>query len=227
MCTYANAAFIDSWVLVLPAHTVFVKLLTRPRASQKSPFQCILAPTALACEPLQAEKKLLRDPVARPRQRGHCGEEYVMITDDGYNFALPSVHQHPEECATMIARDIMTRKVCTIHPEASAQEAAQLLDQMRISGLPVVDEDGKIIGIITEADIISKVDREGLGVAEIMSNEVIFVSEETSVSEIAMLLTDRKIKRVPVVNDGKLVGIVSRADIVHAVAQGHLIIRPW
>lgn len=127
----------------------------------------------------------------------------------------------------MIARDIMTRKVCTIHPGASAQEAAQLLDQMRISGLPVVDEDGKIIGIITEADIISKVDREGLRVADIMSHEVTFVSEETSVSEIAMLLTDRKIKRVPVVNDGKLVGIVSRADIVHAVAQGHLIIRPW
>ena len=127
----------------------------------------------------------------------------------------------------MIARDIMTRKVCTIRPEASAQEAAQLLDQMRISGLPVVDEDGKIIGIITEADIISKVDREGLRVADIMSHEVIFVSEETSVSEIAMLLTERKIKRVPIVNDGKLVGIVSRADIVHAVAQGNLIIRPW
>ena len=150
-----------------------------------------------------------------------------MITHDGNNFAWPSVHQHLKERVTMIARDIMTRKVCTIHPDASAQEAAQLLDQMRISGLPVVDEDGKIIGIITEADIISKVDREGLGVADIMSNEVIFVSEETSVSEIAMLLTDRKIKRVPVVNDGKLVGIVSRADIVHAVAQGHLIIRPW
>jgi CBS domain-containing protein len=127
----------------------------------------------------------------------------------------------------MIARDIMTRKVCTIQPEASAQEAAQLLDQMRISGLPVVDEDGKIIGIVTEADIISKVNREGLLVANIMSQEVIFVDEETLVSEIAMLLTDRKIKRVPVVNDGKLVGIVSRADIVHAVAQGHLIIRAW
>jgi len=127
----------------------------------------------------------------------------------------------------MIARDIMTRKVCTIHSEASAKEAAQLLDQMRISGLPVVDEDGKIIGIITEADIISKVDREGLCVADIMSHEVTVVDEETPVSEIAMLLTERKIKRVPVVRDGRLVGIVSRADIVHAVAQGHLIIRPW
>src|SRR5256714_11620766 len=127
----------------------------------------------------------------------------------------------------MIARDIMTRKVYTIRSDARAQEAAQLLDQHRISGLPVVDEGNDIIGIVTEADIISKVDREGLRVSEIMSNEIISVNEETPVSEIALLLTERKIKRVPVVQDGKLVGIVSRADIVHAVAQGHLIIRPW
>lgn len=127
----------------------------------------------------------------------------------------------------MIARDIMTRKVATIHPGASVQEAAQLLDQKRISGAPVVDTDDKIIGIITEADIISKVDREGLRVADIMSHNVIAVSEETPVSEIAALLTERKIKRVPVVENEKLVGIVSRADIVHAVAQGHLIIRQW
>src|SRR5438270_10895892 len=79
----------------------------------------------------------------------------------------------------MIARDIMTRKVCTIHPEASAQEAAQLLDRMRISGLPVVDPIGTLIGIITEADIISKVNKEGLSVANIMSHEVTVVDEET------------------------------------------------
>ena len=127
----------------------------------------------------------------------------------------------------MIASDIMTRKVCTIRPEASAQDAAQLLDQRRISGAPVVDSEGKLIGIITEADIISKVNREGLRVGDIMSHEVTVVSEETPVGEIALLLTERKIKRVPVVSNGKLVGIVSRADIVHAVAQGHLIIRPW
>ena len=127
----------------------------------------------------------------------------------------------------MIASDIMTRKVCTIHPEASVQEVAQLLDSRRISGAPVVDADGKLIGIITEADIISKVNRDGLCVADIMSHELLVVNEETPVNEIAMLLTERKIKRVPVVQDDKLVGIVSRADIVHAVAQGHLIIRPW
>ena len=127
----------------------------------------------------------------------------------------------------MIARDIMTSNVCTIRPEATAQEAAQLLSQKRISGLPVVNADGKIIGIVTEADIISKVNREGLLVADIMSHEVIAVDEETSVSEIASLLTKRRIKRVPVVQKGKLVGIVSRADIVNAVAQGHVIIREW
>lgn len=127
----------------------------------------------------------------------------------------------------MIAQDIMTRKVYTIRSDASAQEAAQLLDQHRISGLPVVDIGSDIIGIVTEADIISKVDKEGLRVSDIMSTEVTSVNEETPVSEIALLLTERKIKRVPVVRDGKLVGIVSRADIVHAVAQGNLIIRPW
>jgi CBS domain-containing protein len=127
----------------------------------------------------------------------------------------------------MIARDIMTHKVFTIHPEASVQDAAQLLDEKRISGLPVVDAADKLIGIVTSADIISKVNREGLLVYDIMSSQLMIVNEDTAVDEIAAMLTERKIKRVPVVKDGKLVGIVSRTDIVHAVAKGHLIIRPW
>ncbi len=127
----------------------------------------------------------------------------------------------------MIARDIMTRKVYTISPEASVQEVAQLLSRKSMSGVPVIDKDGKIIGIVTEADIIGKVNREGLRVADIMSREIIAVDEETGVGEIAMLLTERKIKRVPVMQNGKLVGIVCRADSVEAVAQGHLIIRHW
>ena len=127
----------------------------------------------------------------------------------------------------MIASDIMTRKVSTIHPEASVQEVAQLLSRERISGAPVVNADGMIIGIVTEADIISKVDREGLRVADIMSREIIAVKEETPVNEIALLLTERRIKRVPVVRNGKPVGIVSRADIVDAVAQGYLMLRDW
>ena len=127
----------------------------------------------------------------------------------------------------MIARDIMTRDVYTISPQSSVQEIAQLLSRKHISGVPVCDPDGRIIGIVTEADIIGKVNREGLCVADIMSPELIAVDEETPVGEIAMLLTERKIKRVPVMRNGKLVGIVCRADIVQAVAQGHLIIRHW
>jgi CBS domain-containing protein len=127
----------------------------------------------------------------------------------------------------MIARDIMTRKVHTTSPEASVQELAQLLSRHNISGVPVVSKDGNIVGIVTEADILGKVNGEGLCVADIMSSEIIFVDEETRVGEIAALLTERKIKRVPVMRNGKLVGIVCRADIVHAVAQGHLIMRDW
>ena len=70
----------------------------------------------------------------------------------------------------MIARDIMTTKVCTIRPEASAKEIAELLYRERISGAPVVDAEDRIIGIVTEADIISKVDREGLSVGELCAH---------------------------------------------------------
>lgn len=127
----------------------------------------------------------------------------------------------------MIASDIMTRHVYTIEPEASVRDAANLLSQKRISGVPVVDDKGKMIGMLTEADIISKVDREGLKVSEIMSRNITAATEETPVDEIALLMSEHKIKRVPIMHNDKLVGIVSRADIVRAVAQGTLIIRPW
>ncbi len=127
----------------------------------------------------------------------------------------------------MIASDIMTRNVCTTSPEVSVQEVAQLLVQKNISGVPVSNSGGQIIGIVTEADIIGKVRRAGLCVADIMTPELIFVEEETEVGDIATLLVEHKIKRVPVMRDGELVGIVCRGDIVNAVAQGHVIIRHW
>src|SRR5690242_7852311 len=107
----------------------------------------------------------------------------------------------------MIASDIMTRHVYTIAPEKSVRDAANLLSEKRISGVPVVDSNGKMVGMLTEADIISKVDREGLKVYEIMSRNITAVNEETPVDEIALLMSERKIKRVPVVHDDKLVGI--------------------
>ncbi len=127
----------------------------------------------------------------------------------------------------MIAREIMTSKVYTVSPEASVQEVAQLLTREHISGVPVVDKDGKILGVITEADIIRKATREGLHVADIMNPETVVVDEETWIDQIARLLTERNIKRVPVLHEGKLVGIVCRSDIVQAVAQGFVITRSW
>jgi len=127
----------------------------------------------------------------------------------------------------MIAQDIMTRNIYTISPEASVQEVAQLLSRERISGAPVVDKDGKLLGIVTQADIIWNVGRDGLRVADSMNPEIIAVDEKTPVGEIAILMSKRHIKRVPVMCDGKMVGIISRADIVQAVAQGYLVVRPW
>lgn len=127
----------------------------------------------------------------------------------------------------MIASDIMTRRVHTTTPQASVQEVAQLLYRERISGVPVVDEHCQIIGIITEADIIRNIERDERSVADVMSRNLVIVEEDTPVSEIATLLTERRIKRVPVVQAGRVVGIVSRADIVQAVALGHLVIRQW
>jgi CBS domain-containing protein len=127
----------------------------------------------------------------------------------------------------MIARDIMTRNIYTISPEASVQEVAQLLSRERMSGAPVVDKDGKLLGIVTQADIIWNVGRDGLRVADIMNPEIIAVDEKTPVGEIAILMSKRNIKRVPVMCNGKMVGIISRADIVQAVAQGYLVVRPW
>jgi len=117
----------------------------------------------------------------------------------------------------MVAKDIMTRDVITASPALSIKELAQLLIKNQISGVPVADEQGNIIGLVSEADIIGK---KGKQVQAIMSQQVHSVTEETSVEEIARLMTTHRIKRVPVMNGGRLVGIVSRADIVNTIAMG-------
>jgi CBS domain-containing protein len=117
----------------------------------------------------------------------------------------------------MLAKQIMTRDVITASPELSIKELAMLLIKNQISGVPVADKDGKIIGLVSEADIISK---KGKQVQAIMSQQVFSVAEEASIEEIARLMTTQRIKRVPVMNAGKLVGIVSRADIVNTIAMG-------
>jgi CBS-domain-containing membrane protein len=116
----------------------------------------------------------------------------------------------------MLARDIMTSRVVTIRPEAGVHEAARLLAEHNISGVPVVDAAGAMVGLVTEADLIGK---PGETVGDIMSRRVMSVGEGTPVDEIAQLLTSNHYKRVPIVRGDKVVGVVSRADIVKMMAS--------
>ncbi len=147
----------------------------------------------------------------------------------------------------MKARDIMTTKVISVSPDTPVDNIAVFLLQNRISAVPVIDRDGAPIGIVSEGDLIGRDDSDRdahrdwwltlLGEGEtlnadflasvhrqartaraIMSTPVVTIDAETDASEIARLVTERRIKRVPVVRDDRIVGIVSRADLVRALA---------
>jgi CBS domain-containing protein len=117
----------------------------------------------------------------------------------------------------MLAKNIMTRDIITVKPNMTVKQLAMLLIKNQISGAPVAAEDGKIVGVVSEADILAKKGRQVKG---IMSTQVVSINEETPVEEIAKLMATHKIKRLPVMKGNKIVGIVSRADIVSAIALG-------
>lgn len=117
----------------------------------------------------------------------------------------------------MEAKHIMTKNVVTVTLTTTVKELAKLLILQQVSGVPVIDKNGKIVGVVSEADIVAK---KGKQVKEIMSTKVIAIEEETPVEEIASLMTIHKIKRLPVLRREQLIGIVSRADIVGAIAMG-------
>ena len=117
----------------------------------------------------------------------------------------------------MNAKEIMTRDIITVSPSMKVKDLAMTLIKNQISGAPVASKDGKILGVVSEADIISK---KGKDVRAIMSKKVISVSEDATVEEVAQLMTTHAIKRLPVMNGAAILGIVSRADIVSAIAQG-------
>ena len=116
----------------------------------------------------------------------------------------------------MKVEDVMTTKVITVTEHSTKQQAARLLAQHRISGLPVVNADNVVVGVVTEYDVISI---EGQTVGEIMTRGVISVTPDTDLEEVGQLLVHERIKRLPVLDQGRLVGIVSRADLVREVAM--------
>jgi CBS domain-containing protein len=146
----------------------------------------------------------------------------------------------------MQAKDVMTSPVLTVAPETSVTDVARLLLDRHISAAPVVDGAGQLLGIVSEGDLMRRPEsgterrpswwlslisdpqdeaREyfkshGMHARDVMSRQVISVSEDTPLQEIAALLEKYRIKRVPVVRDKKVVGIVSRANLLQAlVAQ--------
>jgi len=145
----------------------------------------------------------------------------------------------------MHAKDVMCSKVITIEAESSVRDAARKLLEHRISALPVVDPGGQLVGLISEGDLLRRADigterkrgswwlrmvSEGATdaadfvkshaakVSDVMTSPVVSVSEDTDLNEIAEILEEKHIKRVPVICDGALAGIVSRADIIRALA---------
>jgi CBS domain-containing protein len=145
----------------------------------------------------------------------------------------------------MKAADIMTHKVVSVSPDTPVAEAVRLMLQDDISGLPVVDKLDQLVGIVTEGDFLRRAETDterqrqrwltfllgpgrlaqeyvhthGRKIAEVMTPDVVSVTESTPLREVVRLMEHRRIKRVPVIRDGKLVGIVSRANLLRAMAS--------
>lgn len=144
----------------------------------------------------------------------------------------------------MRAIDVMTAQVATVSPDTPIEEIARRLIERGVSAVPVVDADHKIVGMVSEGDLIRRpelgterqpswwirllmdpeqqaahyIKMHGRVAKDVMSAPVWTVEEHATLAEIAALLEERRIKRVPVVRDGRLVGIVSRANLLHGLA---------
>lgn len=145
----------------------------------------------------------------------------------------------------MQVRDVMTRNVISVKADDSILTAARLMLQNRISGLPVLDPNGAPIGIVTEGDFLRRgelgttkrrprwvefllgpgklaeeyVHQSGKRVSEVMTRNLRTVGEDDSLDDVVMLMERYRVKRLPVVRNGKLVGIISRANLLHALAS--------
>ncbi len=108
-------------------------------------------------------------------------------------------------------QEIMTTDVITVPTTMPVKDVAHILSEKRITGLPVVNDAGEVVGVLSEFDIIR---RHGATAADIMTPQVISVTPDAGAEEVATLLTNRRIRRLPVLADGRLVGIVSRSDMV-------------
>ena len=119
------------------------------------------------------------------------------------------------------AKDIMTRPVVTTQPDMPIYDAIRLLANRNITGLPVVDEDLNLVGILSEKDVLKTLydtdDSPELTVADFMSTETVVFDEDTNIIELCDCLIGNSFRRVPITKDGKLEGIASRRDIIKTI----------
>jgi len=121
------------------------------------------------------------------------------------------------------ARDVMQHPVIAATPRASLRDIASQIINYGFSGMPVTERDGKVLGVITEADIVfSLIDGhrlENVAAADFMTSPPVTVDVTTSLEEVMRTLQEHRIVRVPVTENGKLVGIISRRDVIRAVLE--------
>ena len=146
---------------------------------------------------------------------------------------------------TMHANDIMTPFVISVTPDATVTDAAQIMLETGVSGLPVIDSAGKLVGMLTEGDLLRRAETEteherprwleyilgpgkaaqefvrahGRKVGEVMTDDPISVTRETGLEEVVKLMERRRLKRVPVIQGDEVVGIISRANLVAALVK--------
>jgi len=122
----------------------------------------------------------------------------------------------------MDVREIMSKDVITLDPEMSVADARDVLLRYRVHGAPVVSRTEQLIGMVSFIDLSSRV---GKRVREVMATDPIVADEDTPVEDVAALMLDQMVRRVPVVNGGRVVGIVSASDIVQVFLNLHEAIR--
>jgi CBS domain-containing protein len=124
----------------------------------------------------------------------------------------------------LTAGAIMTSDLITVRPEASIEDAIELLLGQQISGLPVTDDDGRLVGVITEFALLAVTyDRrvKNHTVSQHMTREVITVDIDDPVSRVADLCIVHRVRRVPVMKDGRLVGVIARRDVLRALVESN------
>jgi CBS domain-containing protein len=149
----------------------------------------------------------------------------------------------------LTAKELMSKNVITVNGDTSVRELARILSENRISGVPVIDAGGAVIGVVTESDLIDqnkkvhiptvvaifdsflflespeKMEKElkkmaGIKVEDIYAHEIITVQQDTPLDEVATLMAEKNVHTLPVLEGDQLVGVIGKSDIIRTIAQG-------